>query len=62
MNAIKFFLYFGIVNSFLSLLYAYTAIKGHEPLLWILVLVQVLLSIHLIRIYITFPYSKKDFK
>ena len=62
MNAIKFFLYFGLFNLCLSVLYAYLTLTSPNPILWLLVVREVLLSIHLIRVYITFPYSKRDFK
>ncbi len=61
MNAIKFFLYFGIFNLCLVLPYIYTAINNNEPMIWFIVFSQVILSSYLIRIYTKFPYSKEDF-
>ena len=61
MNAIKFFLFFGIFNLCLAVLYIYTAIIKNEPIIWFIVLSQILLSGYLIRIYAKFPYNKKDF-
>lgn len=61
MNAIKFFLFFGIFNLCLAVLYIYTAIIKNEPIIWFIVLIQILLSGYLIRIYAKFPYNKKDF-
>ncbi len=62
MNAIKFFLYFGLFNLCLSVLYTYLTLTSPNPILWLLVVGEVLLSIYLIRVYITFPYRKRDFK
>ena len=61
MNAIKFFLYFGIFNLCLAVVYIYTAINNNESSIWFIVLSQMLLSCYLIRIYIKFPYCKEDF-
>ncbi len=61
MNAIKFFLYFGIVNLALAVLYICTAIKNNESIIWLISITQMILSGYLIRIYTKFPYSKEDF-
>ncbi len=61
MNAIKFFLYFGIINLALAVLYIYTAITNNEPIIWFISISQMILSGYLIRIYAKFPYNKKDF-
>ena len=44
MNAIKFFLYFGIINLTLAVLYIYTAITNNEPIIWLISISQIILS------------------